>query len=57
VQDVNHIQYIKVNVNIHWGLGIRTGKVTFMIHLVYKFYPYNTDTESPSFDDTVIKTQ
>jgi len=40
--------------HIHWGLGIRTSTVTetpppFVIHLTYKFYPYNTETETPSF--------
>jgi hypothetical protein len=36
----------------HWGLGIRTSTVTetpFVIHLTYKFYPYNTDTETLPF--------
>ncbi len=39
----------------HWSLGIHTNRVTeipFMIHLTYKFYSYNTDTETPSCMDT-----
>ncbi len=27
-----------------------------MIHLAYKYYPYNTDTETPSCTDTETRT-